>query len=160
MTAALVPPTFALARQQQQVAAPTSAPTPAPQPSQAVTTTAPAIVQQVTVTPNVPRSDLLSPDTQRWGWEEFRDYVVAKITETFGPFPRDARKEHAIFRRFFSEYGSDAIAIVDYAFGPICGGMWRGAPISINRFCKASDDYFAKAILERLADVSSGHQTP
>jgi hypothetical protein len=84
---------------------------------------------------------------------------VAQIAEHFGPFPRDARKEHAIFRRFFNEYGTDAIAIAKFAFGPVCGGMWRGAPISVNRFCKASDDYFAKAILERLADAASSMPT-
>jgi hypothetical protein len=132
----------------------TSATTPVQQasPQMAQPTSAPVIVQQVGVTPTVSRSDLLV-ETEHWTWSELRDYVASSITERFGPFPRDARKEHSIFNRFFNQYGADAIAVAKYAFGPVCDGWWRGAPISINRFCKSSDPYFVAPIMERLADV-------
>lgn len=128
----------------------TLTPTPAPQ----TVATEVVITQQVAVTPEVSRSDMLV-GTEQWTWAEFRDYVVAQITERFGAFPRDARTEHAIFKRFFGEYGTDAIAVAKFAFGPVCDGWWRGAPISVNRFCKASDPYFVQPILERLADTES-----
>ena len=85
-----------------------------------------------------------------WGWSEFRDFVVDKITETSGPFPRMAEREAGIFKRFLAEYGAtDAVAIVRYAFD-VCGGRWANAPIGITRFCKGSDPYFAQPILERI----------
>lgn len=113
---------------------------------------APAIVQRVSIDLAPSRSDLLA-DTGDWTWAELRDYVVAQITERFGPFPRDSRKEYGIFNRFLNEYGTDAIAVAKFAFGPTCDGWWGRAPISVNRFCKGSDPYFVKPILERLADT-------
>lgn len=118
----------------------------------AQTVEAPTIVQSVTVTQTPARSDLLT-STENWTWVELRDYVVSEIIARFGPFPRDSRKEHAIFNRFLNQYGSDAIAVAQYAFGPVCDGWWGKAPISINRFCRASDPYFVAPILERLKDT-------
>lgn len=122
----------------------------APEPTS--TTEAPVIVQTVTLTQTPARSDLLAA-SEDWTWVELRDYVVSEITSRFGAFPRDARKEHGIFSRFLNAYGADAVAIAKFAFGPTCDGWWGRAPISINRFCKASDPYFAAPILERLADA-------
>lgn len=130
-----------------------TAPAAAPAPSVAVE--APAIVQTVTVAPVAARSDLLV-GTENWTWVELRDYVVAQIVDRFGPFPRDSRKEHAIFNRFISTFGAEAAAaIAQYAFGPSCDGWWGSAPIQIQRFCKGSDPYFANVILQRLADTGS-----
>ena len=117
-----------------------------------VVTTAPAVVQRVSIDHAPARSDLLA-DTEDWTWAELRDYVVSEITERFGPFPRDSRKEYGIFSRFINQYGSDAIAVAKFAFGPTCDGWWGRAPISVNRFCKGSDPYFVQPILERLADT-------
>jgi hypothetical protein len=114
---------------------------------------APTVVQMVSVEPIQARTDLLTDETE-WTWAELRDYVVAQITERFGAFPRDSRKEYGIFSRFLNTYGADAVAIAKYAFGPACDGWWGRAPISVNRFAKGSDPYFAKPILERLADAS------
>jgi len=125
---------------------------PAPTP---VVVEAPTVVQTVTVTPVAARSDLLV-GTENWTWVELRDYVVAQIIDRFGPFPRDSRKEHAIFNRFISTFGAEAAAaIAQYAFGPSCDGWWGSAPIQIQRFCKGSDPYFANVILQRLADTGS-----
>lgn len=135
-----------------------AAPAPAPERAAAVptteTVTAPVVVQRVTLQQTPSRSDLLL-DTQQWTWAELRDYVVAQIIERFGPFPRDARKEYGIFSRYFTEYGQSGIAVAQYVFGPVCEGWWGNAPVSVNRFCRASDAYFSIPIIERLKDVGS-----
>lgn len=112
--------------------------------------TAPTIVQQVTIEQVPARSDLLV-ETDHWGWSELRDYVASEIISRFGPFPRDSRKEYGIFNRYFGEFGQDGIKVAQFAFGPVCDGWWGGAPVSINRFCRASDPYFSIPILDRLA---------
>lgn len=84
-----------------------------------------------------------------WAWDDLRDYVVHNIEERFGPFPRDARKEAGIFKSFLSRWGDQAQGIARYAFETV-DGRWAGAPISVNRFCKNSDPYFAAVIAERL----------
>lgn len=91
----------------------------------------------------------LLKDDGEWGWEELRDFVVSEIETRFGPFPRDARKEAAIFKAFVDRWGPRSASIARYAFGPI-DGRWHNAPISVNRFCKNSDPYFAIPIAERL----------
>ena len=113
-----------------------------------VVTSAPVVQQAVTVTPVASRSDLLVEPSE-WSWQEFRDYVVAHIEQVSGPFPRDAKKEYGIFSRFLNTYGQDAVRIAKYAF-EVCDGWWKGAPISVNRFTKGSDPYFANVILDRL----------
>lgn len=134
-------------------AIPTSVQQTAPVPAPTVTTEQ-TIVQRVTVEHTPARTDLLV-DTSQWTWAELRDYVVAEIVARTGPFPRDARKEYGIFTRFMNQYGPDAIAIAKHAFGPVCDGWWGSAPISINRFAKGSDPYFAQPILQRLHDTRS-----
>lgn len=128
---------------------------PAAPPAAPVEQAAPTVVQRVTLTPLPSRSDLLKAGEQ-WSWAEFRDYVCAEIICRFGAFPRDSRKEYGIFSRYLSTFGNtDAIRIAEYAFGPVCEGWWGNAPISVNRFCRASDPYFSIPILERLNEVSS-----
>lgn len=117
----------------------------------AVSTTVPQVVEEVRVVrrpSEAPRSDLLVP-TDDWGWEELRDYVVARIEEIHGAFPRDFRKETGIFKRFMSTYGQAAPLIAQYVF-EVKDGRWKGAPVSVNRFCKASDPFFAEPILAFL----------
>ncbi len=110
------------------------------------------VTEQVQVKPVIPAVEstthLLKPDAE-WGWEELRDYVVQAIHQRHGAFPRKATTECAIFKSFMSRWGSQAPAIARSAFEHF-DGMWRGAPISVNRFCKASDVYFAAVIAERL----------
>ena len=87
----------------------------------------------------------------QWGWEELRDYVVDRIEFFHGPFPRDFRKEKSIFSRFLKEHGQEAVAIVKHVFeGPAATGTWLGAPISVGRFCRNSDPFFAIPILEKI----------
>lgn len=116
------------------------------------TRVAPAIQETVTVTPlpSTSRTHLLS-SPQQWGWSEIRDYVVSEIEARWGAFPRDSRKEASIFKRWCKAYGDDAHEIAKYAF-EVCDGSWKGAPISINRFCKGSDEWFSDPILDALRD--------
>lgn len=109
------------------------------------------VTETVRVSPTTTRSrtDLMSPP-EAWGPGELRDYVVSQIEEFHGAFPREARKEHSIFTRFHKEFGADAARIALYVF-ETCDGIWRSAPVSITRFCRGSDDYFARPILERLS---------
>lgn len=86
-----------------------------------------------------------------WAWDDLRDYVVAQIEDRFGAFPRDSRKEAGIFKSFLARWGGQARPIAEYAF-EVTDGRWGGAPISVNRFCKGSDEYFARVISARLVD--------
>lgn len=84
-----------------------------------------------------------------WGWRELRDYVVDQIERQHGVFPRDPKKEYGIFSRFVNAFGADSARIARFAF-EVEGGHWMGAPVSVQRFCKGSDAFFAQPILDRL----------
>lgn len=86
---------------------------------------------------------------ETWTWYELRDYVVGKIVEIHGVFPRNDKKEMGIFKAFATRWGTDAPAIARYAFESM-GGYWKNAPVSVNRFCKGSDPYFAQLIVNHL----------
>jgi hypothetical protein len=110
----------------------------------------PAVTETVTVrnfTP-APTAHVMIPDAQ-WSWQELRDYVVGKIVEIHGVFPRNATKEMGIFKSFTTRWGNLAPVIARYAFEEM-GGYWKNAPVSVTRFCKASDPYFAQLIVNHL----------
>jgi hypothetical protein len=114
----------------------------------------PTVTEKVTMEP-VPkpntRHTFLGKAPSEWDWEALRDYVIDQIEAFHGPSPRkESHIEAAIFKRFWSVWGTTAVDIVQYAFGPECNGIWRGAPISVNRFTKSSDPYFAQVIVDRL----------
>lgn len=113
-------------------------------------TSAPTITETVTVKPTLIASvsDAFK-STETWGWEELRDYVIRNIEARHGAFPRNFKTEGGIFKSFVNRHGSNAGLIAKFAFEQQ-GGMWRNAPITVNRFCKASDPYFAEPIIERL----------
>lgn len=106
------------------------------------------VTEHVHTTP-VPSATHVMAPVEEWGWEELRDYVVSSIEKTHGPFPRNMKTEHSIFKSFAKRWGSQAGPIARYAF-EVSDGMWRGAPISVNRFCLNSDTWFAEPILARL----------
>lgn len=114
------------------------------------TTTEVMVEESVTVTPRRSESRAFVGKTE-WAWDDLRDYVVTNIEERFGPFPRDARKESGIFKSFLARHGDQAQAIARYAF-EVADGRWAGAPISVNRFCKNSDPYFAEVIADKVVD--------
>lgn len=90
-------------------------------------------------------------DCDQWSWSDLRDYVVTQIEQRHGTFPRDFKKEAAIFKSFLARHGDKAGAIAKFAF-EVEGGYWAGAPISINRFCKNSDVFYADVITARLVE--------
>lgn len=109
------------------------------------------VTEKVQVTPRASQSKThLMKSDEHWGWSELRDYVVEQIEQRHGPFPRDARKEASIFKRFISTYGAASPIIARYAF-EVADGFWNGAPISVNRFTRGSDEWFADVILGRLS---------
>lgn len=112
---------------------------------------APTVVETVTVTPRPSQAEqayLARPEAE-WDWSDLRDYVVTRIQEVHGPQPRDHKKEMGIFKGFLSRWGADAAAIARHAY-EVEGGWWRGAPIYVTRFCKGSDDYFARVIASKI----------
>ncbi len=114
-------------------------------------TTTTVIVREsvaVTARPSEGRTHLLAPSAA-WGWEELRDYVVQQIEARFGAFPRNFKTEHSIFKSFATRWGQQAGPIAVHAF-EVLNGFWAGAPISVNRFCKNSDVYFAAEIAQKL----------
>ena len=112
---------------------------------------APQVESVVTVTPvrqQSAASHLISTGEQ-WSWQQLRDYVVTQIQHFHGPQPSNPVKEKSIFTGFLSRWGSDAVIVAKAAF-EVHEGMWHSAPISVNRFCRASDAYFAAPILDRI----------
>jgi hypothetical protein len=119
-------------------------------PAPAVTTVAPVVVETVTVVAKPSQAaGFVMRDEQAWGWQDLRDYVIREIEQRHGPQVRDPKKEAAIFKSFLTRWSDSAVAIAKAAF-EVHGGMWRGAPISVNRFCLASDEYFAAVIAKNL----------
>lgn len=117
-------------------------------PTLSVQQTSPVITQSVVVRPSASSKHVLKPVDQ-WGWEEVRDYVVTSIEAKHGPFPRNFKTEGSIFKSFANRWGAQAGPIAKVAFTEF-EGMWRGAPISVNRFCVASDKYFSQPLSERI----------
>lgn len=101
-----------------------------------------------TPAPSTGRAFLAKPDAQ-WTWADLRDYVVSEIEKRFGAFARESKKEYGIFTRFSKHWGADAPRIARYAFED-CDGFWMGSPVTINRFTKGSDPYFAEVIANRF----------
>jgi hypothetical protein len=113
-----------------------------------VVETVPVVTEKVRVTSVAGASYLLKEDAE-WTWADLRDYVMGQIEEFHGPQLRNPVKEKAIFEGFMKRHGAKAVGIARFAF-EVQRGMWQRAPISVNRFCKGSDVYFATPISERL----------
>jgi hypothetical protein len=111
----------------------------------------PLVTESVSVRPTTSQSTTyVMRDGAVWTWSDLRDYVVREIEARHGPSVRNPMKEAGVFKGFLARWPEDAAAIAQFAFGPVCNGMWRSAPISVNRFCKASDEFFAAPIAARL----------
>lgn len=114
-------------------------------------TVAPVIVQTVTSRP-LPETSAgyMAKAEGQWGWDDLRDYVIREIEARHGAQARDYKKEAGIFKSFMTRYGADAVPIARLAFSPVFDGWWKSAPISVTRFCKASDPYFGDVLRSRL----------
>ena len=84
-----------------------------------------------------------------WSWEQMRDYVVGQIEARWGARPRDPLKESGIFKGFVGRWGAQSEPIAKTAF-EVYNGLWNGAPVSVERFAKGSDPYFAEVIAKNL----------
>lgn len=114
----------------------------AAEPAPKVTETARAVA--VTGTAYIAKSDA------EWGWSDLRDYILTEIEARHGAQVRDPKKEAGIIKAFMSRWGTEgAVRIARTAF-EVHDGMWRGAPISINRFCLNSDQWFAGVIAKNF----------
>lgn len=114
-------------------------------PQTAVVTEVPVVEETVTIKPILRPQNNLPAMPKPNAWKELRDYVVGRIEEIHGPFPRDTKKETTIFMAFMARWVDQAMAIAEYAFEHE-GGFWKGSPVSINRFHRTSDSYFAEPI--------------
>lgn len=113
------------------------------------------VQEQVVIRPQATRTTThVAIAAEDWGWDQLRDYVVTEIEKVRGVFPRNTITEKSIFVGFLNRWGADAPRIARYAF-EVAGGYWRNAPISVNRFCKNSDEYFAKPIAEHLRQADA-----
>lgn len=123
---------------------------PQSRPAPRIVDTVPAVTETVRVvqTPSQAGAYIMKADAE-WGWQDLRDYVIREIEKRHGPQVRDAKKEMAIFKGFMSRWPEQSVAIARSAFN-VHDGMWKSAPISVNRFCKASDEYFAAVLAARL----------
>ena len=97
------------------------------------------------------RTTYLTKDSMEWDWADLRSYVVTQIERLHGPFPREEFKEMGIFKGFVKRWGNLAGPIAEAAF-EVFEGMWKGAPIGVQRFCAGSDKYFAQEIHLRLTE--------
>lgn len=113
---------------------------------------APAVVTQAVATSKTSTSEsaYLLKQADQWTWEDLRDYVVTEATKRFGPQIRNPAKESGIFKGFINRHGiADAVLVAQAAF-EVYEGTWRSAPITVTRFTKGNDPYFAQVILARL----------
>jgi hypothetical protein len=107
------------------------------------------VTEKVTIKPVAAPAAHLLQDEGSWDWRALRDYVVREIERRHGPQVHDDKKEAAIFKSFLTRWEGDAVRIAKAAF-ELYEGMWGNAPISVTRFCKGSDEFFAAKILTRL----------
>lgn len=114
-----------------------------------IVTRVPAATETFTTKPTEKRTHLIADD-EHWTWENVRDYVLTSIEQRFGAFPRNGHREDATFKSFVERWGDQAPLIAKAAF-EVFDGYWRNAPVSVTRFCKNSDPYFASVIAERLS---------
>lgn len=124
-----------------------------PQTTVTVQTPVPVVQETITVKPVLRRrGDEGGDASPSDGWEKLRDYVVERVEAIHGPFPRgeqERRQEVTIFMAFQARW-PQAMEIAKYAF-EVEGGLWKGAPVSVARFHKTSDSYFAEPIAKLLS---------
>lgn len=121
-----------------------------------VSTPVPVVRETVTVTRDEPsmaievRTTDVGKDPTKWDWRDLRNYVVRQIQAFHGEFPIEELKVIGIFKGFARRHGELAGPIAVAAFD-LHHGRWRGAPISVTRFCAGSDEFFADPIKRSLS---------
>ncbi len=113
------------------------------------------IREEVTVTKRQHHKTYLASTGEAWTWRQLRDYVENQIESRFGPIERDANwtvRTAGVFKGFVNRWGDKAPAIARYAFER-CDGEWMNEPVSVSRFTKGNDPYFAHPISLRMLDA-------
>ena len=127
----------------------TPLPSPSPQATVESTSTV-ALVDETSVSLMAnSRHSYLGKADETWDWRDLLDYVVDQIERLHGPFVRESGKEYGIFNAFVGRWGDRSAAIARYAF-ETNGGYWVNAPITITRFTKGNDPFFALPISQRI----------
>lgn len=116
-----------------------------------ITEAAPRVVEQVRVASVQGRTFLAKPEAL-WNWSDLRDYILGEIVSIHGPQVRNSVTEASICKSFISRWGIEQAVLIARVAFEVHGGYWHNAPISINRFAKASDPWFAERI---AADLST-----
>lgn len=119
-------------------------------PTTVVKQTAPEVTETVRVIPASEGAGYLAKEPGLWNWTDLRDYITVEIEKRHGPQVRDPLKESGICKGFIARHGIEQAVRIARAAFEVHDGMWRNAPISINRFCKGSDPYFAEPIAKNL----------
>lgn len=94
-------------------------------------------------------ASLLSESPQLAGMtaESFAAHVLAQIAEYCGP-QLPCYQSDVILKDFFARFGAEAgMAVCARAF-TVHGGVWQGAPVTVRRFEKTNDVFFALPLLE------------
>jgi len=73
------------------------------------------------------------------------EHILGQIARYGGP-QLPCYQTGEILGGFIERWGADAMAIVIQAF-EVHHGMWRGAPVTIQRFGSRHDDFFAIPLL-------------
>lgn len=123
--------------------------TTAARPRTEVVTQVPVVQETITIKAVPQAVDRNGGSTSNVTWQKLRDYVTAQVEATSGPFPRDVRKENTIFMAFMARWPEQAMDIARFAFES-CEGIWKGAPVSVVRFHRTSDSYFAEPIAKLI----------
>lgn len=123
-----------------------------PRTEEEVLAEAPAqVTQEVTTSrTGTTESSYLLKTASQWTWSDLRDYVVTEAEKRFGPQARDPKKESGIFKGFITRHGTEDAVLVAMAAFEVYEGTWRKAPITVTRFTKGNDPFFADVILARL----------
>lgn len=108
------------------------------------------ITETVRVVSNQQVAGFLAKPERDWNWTDLRDYIAAEVERHHGPQTRDSAKESGIVKSFISRWGIETAVLIAQAAFEVYGGMWRNAPITMTRFTKNSDPYFAQVIVDKL----------
>lgn len=115
-----------------------------------VAQTTTGVSQTVTTMPGTGSAYLLKP-AKDWTWGDLRDYVITETEARFGSQDRNAAREAGIMKAFIDRHGIEDAVFVAMAAFAVYNGTWRNAPITISRFTKGNDPYFAQVILGSVA---------
>lgn len=96
--------------------------------------------------------DVFSKPAEEWTDRDLRLYVVTEIERRFGKWERNFVTEASTFKRFHKDWGVRGVKMAQYLFDTL-DGWWQGQPVTVNRFCRGADPYFAVPLADRMGAV-------